>query len=818
MSRPAWYRLRATLRRDWAGYLAIVMVIGLLGGTAMASVAAARRTQSAFGRILAASNPSDLHVDIGPYDAKGVRQLEHLAQVRSAESYVALLGLRAMPSGFASPLDPFNEAIELVGSLDGLYFDQDRFIVTSGRRADPRRVGDIMVNEQAAHRFGLRVGQQFDENIYSQAQYDSYPRYNPTKMQPTDRVRFTITGIGVFTDEVVQDDVDHNYRLLATPALTRRELHCCHDYVWTGLRLARGARDVEPVQQVIRAHTSYAIFRVTSVVQDQGDRAARPESVAAGTFGLIAALAALVLAGQAIRRRILLGRASRGVMRSLGAAPPALVADACLGVLSAIALGVVLAVLVAVAVSPVAPLGQLHRFDPDPGMSLDWTVLGGGAALFLLVLAGVAAALAYADVSVHWRRLEPVGHRSAVAAATQRLGLPSAGTVGVGFAFEPAPDGYSRPARPGITGTVVALVILLASLIFGASLSSLVSQPRLYGWTWDTELLSGFGYGHIPLKNAGPMLDHDPDVAAWTGAYFYTLEINHHSVPAIATTDSRVSPAILTGHGVAGPHQIVLGPETLASVGGHVNGTVNIISGKKTVPMLVVGTATMPAIGVGHGIHPSLGGGAVLPAAVLPASLLNRSGQTDDIGPNTVLIRFRPGTDHAAAVSRLLQITYRLDRLPISDGYAVLPVQRPAEIVNYRTMGTAPLVLAGALAAGAVLALALSLAASTRRRSRELALLKTLGFVRGQVVAAVIWQSAVTVVIGTVAGIPLGIVAGRLLWIRFARQLYVVPQPTISLVTVTAVAGAALAVAVLTAILPGWRASRLPVATALRGE
>jgi len=41
---PAWYRLRAGLRRDWAGYLAIALIVGLLGGVAMASVAAARRT------------------------------------------------------------------------------------------------------------------------------------------------------------------------------------------------------------------------------------------------------------------------------------------------------------------------------------------------------------------------------------------------------------------------------------------------------------------------------------------------------------------------------------------------------------------------------------------------------------------------------------------------------------------------------------------------------------------------------------------------------------------------------------------------------
>jgi len=48
----------------------------------------------------------------------------------------------------------------------------------------------------------------------------------------------------------------------------------------------------------------------------------------------------------------------------------------------------------------------------------------------------------------------------------------------------------------------------------------------------------------------------------------------------------------------------------------------------------------------------------------------------------------------------------------------------PAEIVNYRSTGTTPTLLAVGLAAGAVTALGLTLAASVRRRRRDLALLK----------------------------------------------------------------------------------------------
>lgn len=174
--------------------------------------------------------------------------------------------------------------------------------------------------------------------------------------------------------------------------------------------------------------------------------------------------------------------------------------------------------------------------------------------------------------------------------------------------------------------------------------------------------------------------------------------------------------------------------------------------------------------------------------------------------------------DHAAALRGLERIASRLSAIRSVLGAQVLPVQRPAEIVNYKAMGAAPLVLAGMLTAGAVVALALTLAAAVRRRSRDFALLKTLGLVRRQLVAVVIWQASAPVAIGMVAGIPLGIAAGRYLWTRFATDLYVVPQPAVSMVTVAVIAISTLAPAIVTAIVPGWRAARTSIASALRAE
>ena len=59
-----WYRLGATFARRRGGYLGIVLLIGLVGGIAMASVEVGRRTQSSYPTFLASTGPSDLTVSV----------------------------------------------------------------------------------------------------------------------------------------------------------------------------------------------------------------------------------------------------------------------------------------------------------------------------------------------------------------------------------------------------------------------------------------------------------------------------------------------------------------------------------------------------------------------------------------------------------------------------------------------------------------------------------------------------------------------------------------------------------------------------------
>ncbi|MGH8997616.1 MAG: FtsX-like permease family protein, partial [Acidimicrobiales bacterium] len=122
------------------------------------------------------------------------------------------------------------------------------------------------------------------------------------------------------------------------------------------------------------------------------------------------------------------------------------------------------------------------------------------------------------------------------------------------------------------------------------------------------------------------------------------------------------------------------------------------------------------------------------------------------------------------------------------------------------------------LGVGAVVALGLTLLASVRRRRRELALLKTLGFTRRQLATTVAWQASVAVAVGTVVGVPVGIVIGRLLWATFAGEINAVPVAVVPVLSVGLIALSALVLANLLSYVPGRLASATPTAVLLRAE
>jgi predicted lysophospholipase L1 biosynthesis ABC-type transport system permease subunit len=175
------------------------------------------------------------------------------------------------------------------------------------------------------------------------------------------------------------------------------------------------------------------------------------------------------------------------------------------------------------------------------------------------------------------------------------------------------------------------------------------------------------------------------------------------------------------------------------------------------------------------------------------------------------VLRFRPGVDKTRAIADLAR---RVEPA----GSTVLPPQKPVDLVNFGRVQNLPVLLAALLGTLAIATLAHLLVTSIRRRRRDLAVLKTLGFSSSQVRGTVTWQATTLAAIAALIGIPLGVACGRWVWIFFAHQLGIVPRPAIPGLTVFVLAAATLVVANVVAILPGRAAARVQPALVLRSE
>ncbi len=837
----AWYRFRATFRRRWGGYVAIALLIGLVGGIAMGSIAAARQTQSSYPAFLASTNASDLTMStygIGnnsaanSYSPELTRVIAHLPEVKLVESWVGV-GVVPLDHDGAPNL---NSSINPAGSVDGLYFDEDRATPVVGRMADPRRADEFVTTTLGAHALGWHVGQVIPMGVYASNQF-GLPGFGTPSVAPLRRIDMKLVGLVVFNNQVIEDDADRlPTDVLFTPALTRT-LFTSHSVqgTWYAMQLDHGSAIPAVEEKLIHLlpSGSDANFTVTSIAETKVERAVKPESIALGVFGAIAALAALAIAALAISRQLRSNDEDLYVLRALGASPATNVVGGLIGVLGAIVSGSLLAAAVAVSLSPLSPLGPIRDVYHPAGIALDWTVLGFGLLVLIGGLGTIAVALAYRGaphrLATKFRIEHPRDSRLLQMATSS--GVSASGAVGLRFALQSGRGRTSLPARSVLVGATLAVALVTTTLTFSSGLHTLVSRPALYGWNWSYALTSE----NVVPPQALAALNRDPDVAAWSGYHNISVQIDGQTVPIIlGNNHTTVAPPTLSGHGVDGNNQIVLGPSTLSLLHKSVGDTViGSFGSPNTAPLyippfklVIAGTATLPAIGGASNFadHPSMGTGAVGSDHVNPAFI--RAAQSSDPnldGPGLVFVRLHsavnaaPGLADMNRIATLSDKVFAADPNATGDSVEVLGVQRPAEIVNYQSTGATPVILAAGLAVGTIVALAVTLIASVRRRRRDLAVLKTLGFTTRQLAATIAWQASVIAAIAAVIGVPVGIAAGRQLWTLFARNINAVPQPTVpaSLILVVATV---LILANLIAAIPARIAARTPAALVLRTE
>lgn len=852
LARFSWYRFRATFRSRIGGYLAIALIVGLIGGVAIGALVGARRTQAAYPASLVRSNASDLQFQsyLGGcrtataclYSSSFTRQIATLPHVRrvgvSLVMFMVPIGRNGRPY---LPYALENNLVEELGSVGGEHFTLDRLIAERGRVPDPTNPYEFAVSADAARLLHWHVGQVIEMAGYSFQQLFSSTTPLP-KSPPVTSLSMTLTGIVASDSSVVHDQVDR-YPALAffTPALTRIMIaKNAAGFGQYALKLDDEANYVPAVEReligLLPRGSSYQ-FHVTAVDEGVVERATKPESIALGAFAIIAALSALLIAGQAIGRTIRKGYRDLDTLRACGADPAMIAADSLCGVLGAILLGALGAGAIGLALTPLTPIAAVRQVDPSPGVDFDWTVVAGGFATAVVALS--AFAIIYAFISMRREATRAMAGTAEVSSRVvdraARTGLPPAAVAGIRFAVVRSPGRDAVPIGSAFIGAVLAVVVLVTTVTFASDLSTLVSHPALYGWNWNYAIEEAGSGGKVPQNLSDRLLSHDKYVASWQGFGFANFQLDGVTVPGmLTTTHAAISPPIVSGHAIDGVDQVVLGGATLAELHKRLGDWVVATYGDRNdapdyVPptrLRIVGIATFPAIGNSGTLHPSMGAGALVSNAIAPPAL-NRANQSPDPlqdGKPIVVIRLRSRVRRTDAVASLVRITNTITRAiqadPQSGGgaFVLLSVQQPAEIINYKTMGATPAVLAIGLAVAASLALGLTLAASVRRRRKDLALLRSLGFVRRQLLAVVLWQASIAAVVGVLIGVPLGILSGRSLWNLFAREIYAVPHSTIPTVQIVYVIVGAIILANVVAALPGRIAAQTRIAPLLRAE
>jgi hypothetical protein len=831
-----WMRLRTELRAHLAATAALILLVGVAGGVVIAAAAGARRTDTAFPRFVKSSRAADVLISPNDLGQKGFyADIERLPQIERSSVGAGVFALHLRPDGRVDP----SAALPFASVDRTTMFSVSRPKLIEGHMPDPDRATEAIANRFLAAQYHLHAGSRITYLTFK------IPREvaDPSQVKPSDGtvVTFTITGIGVFPNDIVPvADLDRAPTLYMTPAYYRKYADpnvLPFDGIFVRLKPGMSVdaihRDVDrlalkhqkdiggPLADTPNVPPSQLYFFADEADHNARVQAAiRPQSIALALFALLAAAAFVLAIGQILSRQLFLDASEYPILRGLGMTRRDLFTLATLRVSLIGFAGGVIAIVVAFLASPIFPVGPARLAEPSPGFSANLAVLGIGLIGTLVALLAVTAYPAWRSAGAAAGVLGAAEVRgsqrpSRIARTTARTGATPTVATGVRMALEPGHGRTAVPVRTALVGLIAAIAAVTAAFTYATSLNRLVTTPRLYGWNWDLYL---HGFGPIAPTTAIKQAADDPTVDQISGGDYGTVAIAGRLIPAVGVEPIKgaLYPTIVEGRPPVGDDEIVLGASSLRTVHAAIGETIPVAIDGKARPMRVVGQAVFPSLGRGSFTPTGLGEGAMV-----TASNLIPPGTTDEEKFNFVIVRVRPGADPLVFQNRLIEAVARID--PNSDcaspvGCAGSPAERPAELANYARVRATPLILAGLLAVIAAAMIGHALVTSVRRRRHDLAILKTLGFVRRQVSATVAWQATTFAVIALALGLPIGVAVGRWIWTVFADQLGVPPEPVVSLPIVLLAVPAVLLLANAIAAVPGRVASRTQPAAILRTE
>ncbi len=775
------------IRRRWRGALVLTLLVGLVGGVVLASLAGARRTATSLSRFERSTGAADVEITAGETTAAQIRAFRRTPNI-AGMGVLRQLALYNEDAGFLPVAGPTDRSF-------GREVDRARLV--AGRRA--HATDELTIGEGLRNRLGLGLGDRIQFESFAPEQL---PELDERDLHPAGpRVTFRIVGI-------VRRPLDLGGRGAAGGVIvpTRAFMDAYGDRIGSfggtilRVRTAHGATDVpEVVAAARRMFGDQESFSALGLaVEGAGAQSAIDvTSVALWILSGVAALAGLVAIALILARHVAAVGAERDALRAIGLRRGQLWGTSFASVVPVAIGGSLIAVAGAMLASPTFPIGVARDAEPSPGFDVDWLVLAGGFLVSAALVSVVAGLVAFVATS----RADAVVSRPALPTETaSRAGLPAVMVTGVGFALERGRGRGVVPVRSSLVGAACGFLAVVAALVFAASLDRLLTTPRYYGWTWDLVAVDTRAAKDDPC---GPTdaFARDHVIASVTTLCLGNVEMDGHPVPGygFATRRGHIVPAVLEGRAPRTAREVTLGGETLDALGKEVGDSVRGTSASHHVTFRVVGRSVFPPIANADPLPLADG-------AAFTGEGLERAGGTAD---SYQIVRWAPGVDHARGLAHLERV---------GAGFEPVGPVTPAEVERLQQIDALPGVLAAFVALVALVAVGHALVTTVRRRRHDLAVLKTLGYRRAQVRATVAWHATTVVIIGAAVGIPLGLVVGRLVWALVADDLGVVTTAVVPVVALVVVAVSGLLAANVVAAFPARSAARTQPAVVLRSE
>ncbi len=413
--------LRSARRVGRRGLIVLALVIGLAGGVVLTGIAAARRTSSAFDRLVEETEAWDVLVN-PDFGNESALQFEDLAALPMVEDAGRVDGVLLAPRVIGS-FDELETGATVLASDGRAGYDFGRPLVREGRFPAAEAIDEVFMTDEAAEVLGLEVGDRYEARILTfddfiavdeaESEAEALELFNsPETGQPVD---LDVVGTGAPFDEIVVDEGFGGGTVYLSPAFYEHYEQPTAGYWGSLVRLREGV-PVEEFQAAAEALVPQEplAFQTRGSVEDQADRAVRPYVEALTLFALLAGVVVLVVVSQAISRRL---QADARALAPLGALGVTSGQRALLGVTRiafAAFVGGLLAVVFAVLASPIAPIGVARDAEPDLGIRVDLPVLVAG---------GLAVAVVFTVLAIRPAIVE----RAAVRAGARPRGVGEPG-------------------------------------------------------------------------------------------------------------------------------------------------------------------------------------------------------------------------------------------------------------------------------------------------------------------------------------------------------------------------------------------------------